>query len=166
MPLGGVCSLWSALGAAAADLLHIHETVDILANPFEPARVNAVFAQLEEQGVAQLREDAVDLTTARIQRSADIRYKGQINEVEVGVPDGPLDAAALEGLVAAFHARYESLYGPGRRLPRGAGGDRDLPRADVSREPKAPPPASTRAGPDAAIRRVRAVPARVLGGNG
>ncbi len=113
VPLGGVCSLWSALGAAAADLLHIHETVDILANPFEPARVNAVFAQLEEQGVAQLREDAVDLTTARIQRSADLRYKGQINEVEVGVPDGPLGTAALEGLVAAFHARYEDLYGPG-----------------------------------------------------
>lgn len=113
VPLGGVCSLWSALGAAAADLLHIHETVDIQANPFDPARVNAVFAQLEEQGTAQLREDAIDLTTARILRSADMRYKGQINEVEVSVPDGSLGAAALEGLVGDFHRRYESLYGPG-----------------------------------------------------
>jgi N-methylhydantoinase A len=113
VPLGGVCSLWSALGAAAADLLHIHETVDIQANPFDPARVDAVFAQLEGQGAAQLREDGVDLGRARIHRSADMRYKGQINEVEVAVPDGSLGTAALEGLVASFHRRYESLYGSG-----------------------------------------------------
>jgi len=113
VPLGGVCSLWSALGAASADLLHIHESVDIQANPFDPRRVNEVFAEVEGQGFAQLREDAVDLATARIARSVDMRYKGQINEVEVVVPDGPFDAGALDGLVADFHRRYESLYGSG-----------------------------------------------------
>jgi N-methylhydantoinase A len=113
VPLGGVCSLWSALGAASADLLHIHESVDIQANPFDPARVGALFAELEGQGMAQLREDAVDPGQARISRSVDMRYRGQINEVEVAVPDGPLDAPALDALVAEFHRRYESLYGPG-----------------------------------------------------
>ena len=113
VPLGGICSLWSALGAASADLLHIHEAVDIQPNPFDPARVNGRFAQLEAQGVAQLREDAIDLSTARMLRSADMRYKGQINEVEVAVPEGTLDAAALEQLISDFHRRYESLYGPG-----------------------------------------------------
>jgi N-methylhydantoinase A len=113
VPLGGVCSLWSALGAASADLLHIHESVDIQANPFDPRRVNEVFAEVEGQGFAQLREDAVDLATAKIARSVDMRYKGQINEVEVVVPDGPFDAGALDGLVADFHRRYESLYGSG-----------------------------------------------------
>jgi N-methylhydantoinase A len=113
VPLGGICSLWSALGAASADLLHIHETVDIHANPFDPARVGARFAEIEGQGRAQLREDAIDAGAARIVRSADMRYKGQINEVEVMVPAGPLDARALDELVADFHQRYESLYGPG-----------------------------------------------------
>jgi len=113
VPLGGICSLWSALGAASADLLHIHETVDIQPNPFDAARVKNRFAQLEAQGIAQLREDAIDLSTARMLRSADMRYKGQINEVEVGVPEGTLDPVALEQLTADFHRRYESLYGPG-----------------------------------------------------
>jgi N-methylhydantoinase A len=113
VPLGGVCSLWSALGAAAADLLHIHETVDIQANPFDPRRVNDAFAALEAQGQAQLREDAVERADATISRSVDMRYKGQINEVEVAVLDGALDARALTQLVAEFHRRYESLYGPG-----------------------------------------------------
>ena len=113
VPLGGICSLWSALGAASADLLHIHEMVDIQANPFDPGRVAARFDELTAQGRAQLREDAVDPAAARIVRSADMRYRGQINEVEVPVPSGALDAPALEQLIAEFHRRYESLYGPG-----------------------------------------------------
>jgi N-methylhydantoinase A len=71
------------------------------------------FAELEEQGQAQLRADGVDPARGRLARSADIRYKGQINEVEVPVPPGPLDATALAQLVADFHRRYETVYGQG-----------------------------------------------------
>jgi len=42
-----------------------------------------------------------------------MRYKGQINEVEVAVPSGPLDESALAELAADFHRRYETLYGAG-----------------------------------------------------
>ena len=113
VPLGGVCSLWSALGAATADLLHIYETVDILASPFDAARVSERFAELERQGLDQLERDGIAPGAARIARSADIRYKGQINEVEVAVPAGELDEAALAELAADFHRRYEALYGAG-----------------------------------------------------
>ncbi|PYM15593.1 MAG: hypothetical protein DMD81_14580, partial [Candidatus Rokuibacteriota bacterium] len=91
VPLGGLCSLWSALGAASADLLHIYEAVDIQPSPFDPARVMAHFADLEARGHAQLRADGVDPSATRLARSADIRYKGQINEVEVPVASGTLD---------------------------------------------------------------------------
>jgi N-methylhydantoinase A len=113
VPLGGLCSLWSALGAASADLLHIYEAVDILPSPFDPGRVTQHFQALEDQGLAQLRADGIDPAQARLGRSADIRYKGQINEVEVPVSRGPLDAAALDQLVTDFHRRYETVYGRG-----------------------------------------------------
>jgi N-methylhydantoinase A len=113
VPLGGLCSLWSALGAASADLLHIYEAVDIRPSPFDPARVAQHFAELEDRGREQLHADGVDPATARLARSADIRYKGQINEVEVPVTAGALDAAALAQLVADFHRRYETVYGRG-----------------------------------------------------
>jgi N-methylhydantoinase A len=113
VPLGGVCSLWSALGAASADLLHIYEAVDIQPSPFDPARVGARYRELEARGLAQLRADGIDPARARLSRSADIRYKGQINEVEVPVAAGPLDAAALARLVSDFHRRYEAVYGHG-----------------------------------------------------
>jgi N-methylhydantoinase A len=113
VPLGGLCSLWSALGAASADLLHIYEAVDIQASPFDPARVGEHFAELEARGIAQLRADGIDPASARIARSADLRYKGQINEVEVPVPSGPLDEATLAQLATDFHRRYETVYGKG-----------------------------------------------------
>src|SRR5262245_38787527 len=112
-PLGGVCSLWSALGAAAADLLHIYEAVDIQPSPWDPARVMQRFAELEERGRAQLGADGIDAPQGRLARTADIRYKGQINEVEVPVAAGVLDEAALAQLVADFHRRYETVYGQG-----------------------------------------------------
>jgi N-methylhydantoinase A len=113
VPLGAVCSLWSALGAASADLLHIYEAVDIQPSPFDPQRVAAHFAALAERGLAQLQADGIPAAQARLARSADLRYKGQINEVEVPVDDGPIDQVRLAQLVADFHHRYESLYGPG-----------------------------------------------------
>jgi N-methylhydantoinase A len=113
VPLGGVCSLWSALGAASADLLHIYEAVDIQPSPFDPGRVMQRFRELEARGIVQLGADGIDPAHARLARSADIRYKGQINEVEVPVASGTLDAAALEQLVADFHRRYETVYGQG-----------------------------------------------------
>ncbi|HEV8437271.1 MAG TPA: hydantoinase/oxoprolinase family protein [Methylomirabilota bacterium] len=113
VPLGEICSVWSALGAASADLLHIYEAVDIQPSPFDPGRVNARFGELEERGRAQLRADGVDPAQARLTRSADIRYRGQINEVEVPVTGGELGEAALAQLVADFHHRYETVYGKG-----------------------------------------------------
>src|SRR5207244_1582890 len=113
VPLGEICSLWSALGAASADLLHIYEAVDIQSSPFDTARVMSHFAELEAQGLRQLAADGVDMKLARLARSADIRYKGQINEVEVPVVPGPLDAAALAKLVSDLHRRYEPVLGSG-----------------------------------------------------
>jgi N-methylhydantoinase A len=113
VPLGGVCSLWSALGAASADLLHIYEAVDIQPSPFDPARVMARFGELEERGLAQVRADGIDPAQARLARSADVRYKGQINEVEVPLAAGRLDEGALAQLVSDFHRRYETVYGQG-----------------------------------------------------
>jgi N-methylhydantoinase A len=117
VPLGGVCSLWSALGAASADLLHIYEAVDIRPSPFDPVPVMERFRELEARGLDQLRADGIDPDRSRLTRSADIRYKGQINEVEVPVAPGTLDDAALAELVTDFHRRYETVYGQGAGFP-------------------------------------------------
>jgi len=43
--------------------------------------------------------------------SADLRYIGQFNEVEVPLPSDPWNPAGLERLLAGFHQRHEELNG-------------------------------------------------------
>ena len=167
VPLGGVCSLWSALGAATADLLHIYETVDILPSPFDPARVGERFAELDAAGYGAARERTASLReTAHVARSADMRYKGQINEVEVAVPDGPLDAVRAIRSHGRLPPPLRGALRRRRRLSRSAGGDRHLSGPHDRGEREAGHPPCARARYDAASLVAGRHASRVLGGAG
>jgi len=113
VPLGSVASTWSALGIQSADLLHVYEKAELLIAPFDPERVTAVFADLEAQGRAQLREDGIADADMRFRRTADMKFRLQIHRVEVPVPAGTLTAHDTERLMQTFAEKYESLYGRG-----------------------------------------------------
>ena len=71
IPLGSVASTWSALGIQSADVLHVYEKAELLIAPFDPQRMNAIFADLETKGKAQLKEDGIaDDAAARWPRLA------------------------------------------------------------------------------------------------
>ncbi|MBI3801351.1 MAG: hydantoinase/oxoprolinase family protein, partial [Deltaproteobacteria bacterium] len=113
VPLGAVASTWSALGIQSADLLHVYEKAELLIAPFDPERLNAIFADLETQGRAQLREDGIAEASLRFRRTADMKFRLQIHRVEVPVPLGSLTAQDTERLRQTFAEQYESLYGQG-----------------------------------------------------
>jgi N-methylhydantoinase A len=113
VPLGSVASTWSALGIQSADLLHVYEKAELLIAPFDPVRLNDIFAELEARGRAQLREDGITDAAIRFQRSADMKFRLQIHRVEVPVAEGILTAQDTERLMQAFADKYESLYGKG-----------------------------------------------------
>ncbi|MSR15723.1 MAG: hydantoinase/oxoprolinase family protein [Gammaproteobacteria bacterium] len=117
VPQGDTASTWCAFGAASADTLHVNEQVRIMSSPFEVTRMNALFAELEAKGRAELAEDGIAHERQRFRYSVDMRHRGQINEVEVELSSGQLNTADLEGLRAAFVKRYEQLYGRGASLP-------------------------------------------------
>ena len=119
IPQRETASVWCAFGAAAADVLHIHEVVDIQASPFDGARITATLARLGEAARAEMARDAIDPSRQRFEFALDMRHKGQINEVEV-----VLDWSRAEGdfeapLKEQFYRRYEQLYGAGSSF-RGA----------------------------------------------
>jgi N-methylhydantoinase A len=113
VPLREIASTWCAFGAAAADILHVHEQVDIQGSPFDPARVNKVLADLQRRAEAQMEKDGIARARRRFGFSLDMRHRGQINEVEVMLPEGRLAGAFSEPLRGRFYARYEQLYGKG-----------------------------------------------------
>jgi N-methylhydantoinase A len=113
IPQKEIASTWCAFGAASADILHIHEQVDIQASPFDPARVNRTLDELESRGHAQMEKDGIVRSRRRFQFSLDMRHKGQIHEVEVVLPEKRLKTSLLEPLHQRFYQRYEQLYGQG-----------------------------------------------------
>jgi N-methylhydantoinase A len=113
IPQKEIASTWCAFGAASADMLHVHEQTDIQSSPFSAARVNRALEQLERRAHAQMDEDGIERHRRRLAFSLDMRHRGQINEVEVLLPEGRLEGDFGEKLAARFYARYEQLYGKG-----------------------------------------------------
>jgi len=113
IPQKQIASTWCAFGAASADILHVYEQVDIQMSPFDPARVNKALDALEKKAGAQMDHDGIARARRKFQVSLDMRHRGQINEVEVMLPEGRLKKDFRESLRGRFYKRYEQLYGHG-----------------------------------------------------
>jgi N-methylhydantoinase A len=113
IPQKEIASTWCAFGAASADMLHVYEQADIQASPFDAARVNRALEALEARAHEQMDADGIPRTRRRLAFSLDMRHKGQINEVEVLLPEGRLKGGFEARLRSRFTARYEQLYGHG-----------------------------------------------------
>jgi len=113
IPQKEIASTWCAFGAASADMLHVHELTDIQSSPFSAARVNRALEQLERRAHEQMHKDGVARARRRLAFSLDMRHRGQINEVEVQLPERRLKGGFGDRLAARFYQRYEQLYGRG-----------------------------------------------------
>ncbi len=160
VPQRETASVWCAFGAAAADILHVYEQVEIMSSPFEPAKINAILEELRSVGAKQLALEGAEESRRAMAFSLDMRHKGQINEVEVAIEGDSLSDADLEGLGARFVERYELLYGRGASLPGAVLEIVTLRCRASARTPKPPlvtADAMTEALPAAAIRPSRQV---------
>jgi N-methylhydantoinase A len=113
VPQKEIASSWCAFGAASADILHVYEQVDIQASPFDAARVDRALAGLEKKASAQMAHDGIAAARRRFHFSLDMRHRGQINEVEVPLPETRLKPGFESALRRRFSTRYEQLYGRG-----------------------------------------------------
>jgi N-methylhydantoinase A len=66
-----------------------------------------LFAELEKEAAAEIEDQSEDLV---VQRFAELRYVGQEHGLELGLPDGPIDEAAMARLRADFDRRSEEAY--------------------------------------------------------
>jgi N-methylhydantoinase A len=77
----------------------------------DPANAEAIFADQERTLREQLHEDGRDDDSIRLERAADLRYKGQGYELKVPIGDSEVTAATLDTLRTAFHDRHEDEFG-------------------------------------------------------
>ena len=101
----------AAIGLLSAEVrFDVARTYQRRLDDLDPARLAVIYDEMAEQAVAVVRDSAVD-GEIRVVRSADARYAGQGYELNVPVPGGPLDAAALARLRASFDEIYAARYG-------------------------------------------------------
>ncbi len=76
----------------------------------DPAAIDALFAEMEREGRAVLTRSGAADENIRFARTADLRYVGQFNEVEVDCPSGPTSPRSLEEIAEAFHIRHDQTF--------------------------------------------------------
>ncbi|MEI4473414.1 hydantoinase B/oxoprolinase family protein [Frigidibacter sp. MR17.24] len=102
----------SALGFLAAPLSHegVRSQRIELAPGFDVAAMNAIFEGLEAEGLHHLDRAGVAAADAVIERTADMRLVGQMHEISVALPAGPITEADLPAIRDAFVATYSTRF--------------------------------------------------------
>ncbi|WP_176598168.1 MULTISPECIES: hydantoinase/oxoprolinase family protein [Sphingobium] len=113
VPLGPVASAFSAFGLASSDIVLIREHSDPMTAPFDPRRVQANFALLEEEVMQAMGRQGIELSRVVLHREIDIRYGLQLEEVTTPLASGSVTTEALETSVEDFERRYARLFGEG-----------------------------------------------------
>ena len=109
--LPAAAGVTAAIGLLAAEVrFDVSRTYVRRLDALEPARLDAMYAEMAAQATDVVRDAAVGGDVA-LARAVDARYVGQGYELTVPVPAGPFDAAALARVRAAFDEIYAARYG-------------------------------------------------------
>jgi N-methylhydantoinase A len=104
--------LFSSFGLLYADVEHHYaRTFRRLLRKCDPAEIEHAWHSLSCEAKEQLVLEGYSGARARLRRSAALHYQGQTYELNVSVPDGPIDHKALAYLEEAFGVEHEKTYG-------------------------------------------------------
>ena len=109
-------AVFCAFGAALADHKYIlNRFLYRRDDDVNIEEVKGLYDSLEEEGVAVLRRQGVAEKDMKLVRGAEMRYFGQLHDVDVAIPktkEGePFSEATLEELIRNFHEQHRALFG-------------------------------------------------------
>jgi N-methylhydantoinase A len=81
---------------------------------FDPAYVNALFAEMRAEAEAVVKAGAPEARLVET-RTCDMRYRGQGHEITVDLPAGPFDKASRDKLIKLYEDGYAKTFG--RTIP-------------------------------------------------
>ncbi len=102
----------SALGflAAPVSFEQVRSHPVLLDDPSAPGRINAILTELDQDTSARIAAAGIATSAITRERTADMRLYGQLHEINVALPDGPIDQAAIETIRASFAKAYAERY--------------------------------------------------------
>jgi N-methylhydantoinase A len=79
-------------------------------NPDNAQRLDALLREIEGAALQQFAREGIGADQVRFIRYGNLRYENQEHGVEVLLPNGEIDAAAVGEIAEAFHGSYEREY--------------------------------------------------------
>ena len=113
VPLPWAAALWSAFGAATADVVHVYQHADELALPVASKRLTNGFEAMEQRALGQLESEGFSRDQITLTRRLRMKYAMQVHDVEVPVKGGTFSDEDAAALIDDFGAIYEELFGKG-----------------------------------------------------
>jgi N-methylhydantoinase A len=121
--------------------------------PGSAGEIDALLREVTDGALAQFEDEGVAPEQVRFLRYGKLRYENQEHSVEVALPDGTIDAAAIEEITEVFHASYEREYTYRLDHPVEFVGTHVVAIAEVGKLTPAPLPAATRSLDEARVGR-------------
>jgi N-methylhydantoinase A len=78
--------------------------------PDAAEQVEAALAEVRDDAIRHFAAEQIDADDIQMARYVSMRYLNQEHTLEVPVPAGPLDAAAVQGVTETFHRQYRQHY--------------------------------------------------------
>jgi N-methylhydantoinase A len=104
--------VYSAIGLLMSDVKHDYVQSKMTPmHALDAADVNAMFARLDQQARADLRDDGFADDRIRIERGLDLRYAGQGYEITLPCPEAAMTADGLTQIRRDFDARHRAMFG-------------------------------------------------------
>jgi len=112
IPLSSTASVYSAFGISTTDVTRVEESSHTTTEPFDTDEITDTFSSLEQRAVDRLSEKQEGRPEdISFKYTADMRYKNQVNELEVPIPRDSLSAESVTDLGERFEEVYEQRYG-------------------------------------------------------
>jgi N-methylhydantoinase A len=113
VPMMNLAAVWSAFGAAGADVVHVYLSPEVMTLPVPGEAITAVFAELEGEANEALADEGIDPGDVVLERSLRVKHGRQVHAVDVPVKAGDLGDADVEQIDRDFTRIYEELFGKG-----------------------------------------------------
>jgi N-methylhydantoinase A len=123
-------TVFSAEGMLTCDITHTAEASRVVGTPFMQdslAALTARFEALEARVIGQFAAEGAALEEVSLARTIGVRFRQQVQALEVDVDAGTLDGSAGERILERFIERYGQVYGEGALL-LGGGNEVELHR--------------------------------------
>ena len=103
--------VFSAWGMLMSDLRRDYFVTRLVTlNESNATRVDGLLREIEQLAAAQFAREGVESERIRFIRYGNLRYENQEHSVELQLPDGEIDAAAVARIEDDFHRSYEREY--------------------------------------------------------